>query len=337
MPVTADTDTDAIVIGAGHNGLVAANLLADAGWRVVVLEATPHPGGAIRTAEVTAPGFHSDLYSAFYPLGFASPVLTGLRLEQHGLRWLRSPSVLSHVLPDGRTATLYTDINRTAASVDSFAAGDGAAWREMYDEWLRISPALIDALFRPFPPVRPALGLLRALGSSAELIRFLRFVMLPVRRLGEERFGGEGARMLLAGNSLAYRPGTGERDQCGVRLAAGDARPAGRLPRSGGGAERLVDALVARLVARGGEVRCSARVQSVVVRDGRAWGVRTADGETLSARRAVLADVPAPVLYQRLVASDAPATEVAQGSGELPVGQRHDQSGLGAVRAGAVG
>ncbi|MBA2390652.1 MAG: NAD(P)/FAD-dependent oxidoreductase [Geodermatophilaceae bacterium] len=293
---------DAIVIGAGHNGLVAANILVDAGWRVVVLEATAHPGGAIRTAEVTAPGFHSDLYSAFYPLGYASPVLTGLRLEEYGLEWARSPSVLSHVLPDGRAVTLHTDIEQTAASVGSFAATDGPAWKSMYEEWQRIGPAVIAALFRPFPPVRSAFGLLRALGSSAELLRFLRFAVLPVRRLGEERFDGEGARLLLAGNALHtdLAPEGAISAVFGWLLAMLGQQVGFPVPR--GGSERLVDALVARLETRGGVLHCSTPVRSVVVRDGRARGVRTEDGEEFTARRAVLADVPAPVLYQRLVA-----------------------------------
>ena len=74
---------DAVVIGSGPNGLVAANLLVDAGWDVVVLEAQPEPGGAVRSGEVTAPGFVSDLFSAFYPLGAASPVIAALGLEEH--------------------------------------------------------------------------------------------------------------------------------------------------------------------------------------------------------------------------------------------------------------
>src|SRR3954451_103375 len=96
---------DAIIVGAGHNGLVAANLLADAGWDVVVLEATPHPGGAVRSGYVTAPGYLSDLFSSFYPLGYASPVMRELGLAAHGLRWTHSPDVLTHLLPDGRAAT----------------------------------------------------------------------------------------------------------------------------------------------------------------------------------------------------------------------------------------
>src|SRR3712207_8592617 len=81
---------DAIVIGAGPNGLTGANILADAGWDVLVLEAQPAPGGAVRSAEITEPGFVSDLFSAFYPLGIASPHLRRLDLQSHGLEWLRS-------------------------------------------------------------------------------------------------------------------------------------------------------------------------------------------------------------------------------------------------------
>ena len=77
---------DAIVIGAGPNGLVAANVLGDAGWTVLVLEANAEPGGAVRTAEVTAPGFRNDLFSAFYPMTAASPVIAELNLGAFGLR-----------------------------------------------------------------------------------------------------------------------------------------------------------------------------------------------------------------------------------------------------------
>src|SRR4028119_2015716 len=76
---------DANVTGAGPNGLTGANILADAGWDVLVLEAQPGPGGAVRSAELTEPGFLSDCFSAFYPLGVASPHLRALALPHHGL------------------------------------------------------------------------------------------------------------------------------------------------------------------------------------------------------------------------------------------------------------
>src|SRR4051812_44986710 len=104
------SSVDAVVIGAGHNGLVAANLLADAGWSVLVLEAAPQPGGAVRSGHVTAPGFLSDLFSAFYPLGYASPVLRELKLN---LAWTHAPSVFAHLLPDGRAAVVDRSVAAT--------------------------------------------------------------------------------------------------------------------------------------------------------------------------------------------------------------------------------
>ena len=80
---------DAVVIGAGPNGLVAANLLADEGWAVTVIEANDVPGGAVRTEELTVPGFSHDVFSAFFPLAMVSPAIRSLELEKWGLRWAR--------------------------------------------------------------------------------------------------------------------------------------------------------------------------------------------------------------------------------------------------------
>ena len=147
----AGQTADAVVIGAGPNGLVAANALVDAGWDVVVLEANDEVGGAVRSAEVTAPGFVTDMFSAFYPLAAASPVIRDLDLGAHGLTWVQAASVLAHALDDGRAAVLSPDAARTAASVDAFAHGDGEAWLAMFEQWRRIRDPLLDALFTPFP------------------------------------------------------------------------------------------------------------------------------------------------------------------------------------------
>lgn len=316
--------SDAVVIGAGPNGLVAANRLVDAGWDVVVLEANAVPGGAVRTAEVTAPGFRNDLFSAFYPLGVASPPLADLRLERHGLEWRRAPLVVAHPTPGGPTAVLSTDGSETEASLDRFASGDGDGWRRLYALWEQVGDRLLEALLRPFPPVVPGARLAAALGPSRALA-FGRLALLDVRRLAAEEFRGEGGGLLLAGCALHtdLSPESTGGALFGL-LLCGLGQQRG-FPVPAGGAQSLTDALVRRLVERGGRIECGVRATRVDVRSGRAVGVTAADGTTYDARRAVLADVGAPALYTSLVAAEhLPATVLAD--------MRRFQYGSGTVK-----
>ncbi len=291
---------DAVVIGSGPNGLVAANMLADAGWDVLVLEAAAVPGGAVRSAELIEPGYRNDVCSAFYPLGAGSPVLARLGLEQFGLRWLRAPLALAHPTLDGSCPVLSTDLDETAASLDEGARGDGDAWRDLYGRWVSLESALLGAMLTPFPPVRAGLRLGLSM-RPAELARFARFTLIPVRRLGEEHFRGQDARLLLAGSALhadlapeATLSGFFGWLMCSLGQHIG-------FPVPEGGAGELSGALVRRLEARGGRVECDAPVVKVLVRDGEAVGVRLSGGEEIRASRAVVADVDGPTLYRSLV------------------------------------
>lgn len=139
---------DAVVIGAGHNGLVAANVLADAGWSVRVVEAEDEPGGAVRSGELVEPGFVHDRFSSFYPLAAASPVFRALGLE---IPFRHGPLVLAHPAPDGTCAVLERD------------GGDA--------RFARIEPALLRGMTTPFPQVRAALQLALEPGAAALLRR----------------------------------------------------------------------------------------------------------------------------------------------------------------------
>jgi phytoene dehydrogenase-like protein len=298
-------EVDAVVIGSGPNGLVAATLLADVGWDVLVLEQRETPGGAVTSAEITAPGFTNDVYSAFYPLGLGSPVIGALNLD---VQWQHAPAVLAHVLPDDRVALLSRDVDVTAKSVGSFAHSDAEAWQAEHARWQQVRGAVLESLLRPFPPVRGGLSLLRTLGAG-DALRLVRLLTLPVRRLGEELFAGEGARLLLAGNTMHSDLGPDQAGGAGFGwLLAMLAQEVGNpVPR--GGAGELTASLVRRF---GGRIETGARVTEVLHARGVAVGVRLADGSVVRARRAVLADVPAPRLYLDLIGGYALPSKLAE-------------------------
>lgn len=294
--------SDAVVVGAGHHGLVAANILADRGWDVTVLEAQSELGGAVRSDHEA--GFVRDMFSAFYPLALASPVLGSMALEEYGLRWRVPDVALAHVTSDGRSAVLSTDVNETAASLESFAPGDGERWLGLYEEWRRIGEQVVSLLLRPFPPIRPAVPLLAQLGMR-DTLRLARRGVLPVRRFGEEEFEGEGGPLLLAGNALHadLSPEAVLSGFFGWLLTCLGQQHGFPVPE--GGAGQIISALHGRLLDRGGRVVTSAPVGRVTTSGSRATGARTVDGRLFEARRAVIADVGAPQLYLDLVDSRA--------------------------------
>lgn len=294
---------DAIVIGAGPNGLVAANHLADAGWSVLVLEAQDEVGGAVKSARDIHPDFEHDTFSAFYPLAEASPTIRSFGLEQHGLTWRHAPAVLGHPLRDGSWAMLHRDREVTAALFDASHPGDGAAWLDLCSTWDRIGDHVVGALLSPFPPVRHGLGALARLRSVGGL-DFVRLMLTPVSDVGPDLFGGTHPGLVLAGNAghadiPLNAPGSG---LMGILMSMLGQTVGFPVPEGGAGA--LAHALSRRFEALGGEIRLSTPVVRVEVERGRATGVRTADGEVLTARRAVVADVVAPHLYGGLVSPD---------------------------------
>lgn len=289
---------DAVVVGAGPNGLVAANRLVDAGWRVLLLEAQPTVGGAVRSDREVHREFVHDTFSSFYPLAGVSPTIRSFGLEDHGLVWRHAPAVLGHLVGD-RWALLHRDREVTAQSLDGFAPGDGDAWLELCREWDVIGDRLIDGLLSPFPPVRAGLGLAARLPRAGGL-EMVRTLLTPALDLAQQRFAGAGAQVLLAGNAghadiPLDAPGSGL-----MALMMSMMGQTAGFPVPEGGAGRLAKALLQRFTSRGGVSHTSAEVTRVLVEDGRAVGVETADG-TRHHAGAVLADVAVQHLYGRMV------------------------------------
>jgi phytoene dehydrogenase-like protein len=240
---------DAVVVGAGPNGLAAAITLAQSGRSVLVLEAEATPGGGTRTAELSLPGYLHDICSTIQPLGVSSPFFKSLDLEQHGLEWIYPPAALAHPFDDGSVALLERSFDATAATLGA----DGAAWERLFRPFVEQSARLNSSLLAPvWPPRHPLL-----------LARFGLPAIRSARGLASARFKGQYARGLFAGMAAHSMVPLEQLATASFGLVLGVSAHAVGWPVAKGGSQRIVDALVRQLRALGGEIECGRRVASL--------------------------------------------------------------------------
>lgn len=296
--------SNAIVIGAGPNGLAAAIRLAGAGRSVTVLEAADAPGGSVRTAELTLPGFRHDVYSAVHPAGAASPVFGAMPLEKHGLEWVHPEACVAHTLTPERSAVLYRSLEETAASLDALHPGDGAAWADFAGPYIDAADAVKATMLHGFPPVLGPLKLLAGVGPI-RLAQFTRLLATSSVSFGRRLFEGEGARAWL---HSAAAHSDAPADAPGSAIAAFYLNLLGHVvgwPSPRGGAQAITDALVAHLAELGGTVQTDARVVGIEALGRTVTGVRMADGERLPAS-IVIADL-SPRAVAAMAGDDLPS------------------------------
>jgi phytoene dehydrogenase-like protein len=287
--------TRVLVIGAGHNGLVAAIHLAQAGADTLVLEHGPRPGGATRSSARTLPGFIHDDHAAFVPMTIASPAMRELELEREGLRWITPPTVMAHPFEDGTAIALHRDVRATVASLGG-TAGEG--WARAMDELLPHATTLVETILSPLPPVAGPLRLATALRRDG--LDWARRMLGSIEALGLELFDGDRrATAWLAGSAQhsGLPPSTAGSGAFGLLLQVLGHSHGWPLPAGGMGA--VADALVARAERDGARIRCDATAEQIVVRGGRVAGVRLAGGEEVDAD-AVISTVSALPLSRML-------------------------------------
>ena len=303
---------DAVVIGAGHNGLVAANLLAQSGWDVIVVEAMDQPGGAVATDELH-PGYKTDRFSSFYPMTAASPVMSEMNLEAYGVRWSHAPKVLAHLRSDAPASVVFMDPERTAAELSRSDAGDAAAWLAMSRQWDRIGGPLMGSLLSPFPPIRKLLH--TAWAGRHDIADLVKLPVQSMESFAAARFTGDDPTLLLTGLALHADVSPADPPSALIGwLLVSLAQTVG-FPVPVGGASVIIDALLARLAAHGGQVRVRSAVESIRVDHGRAIGVDTHSGY-IDARHGVIAACDAQILYSRLLAPrDVPASYLRKMAG----------------------
>ncbi|MPZ88476.1 MAG: FAD-dependent oxidoreductase [Nitriliruptorales bacterium] len=273
---------DALVVGAGPNGLSAAITLARWGRSVLVLEAAERPGGAVITEELTLPGFRHDVFSSVYPAAVASPVLARMPLERHGLRWVHPPVAMAHPMPDGRAAALYLGLERTVESLERLAPGDGRAWEAFMSPYVRHFEALRRMMLGGFPPVGGGVRLLATLGLDG-VLEFARMLLMSADALAGELFRGEHATAWLYGSTLHGDVPPQESGSAITGMYMNVMGHAVGWPSPAGGADGLSGALVGYLHALGGKLRTSSRVDRIVTVGNRVAGAVLAGGDRVRA------------------------------------------------------
>jgi phytoene dehydrogenase-like protein len=303
---------DAVVIGAGVNGLAAALHLASKGWKVVVVERAAVAGGAVKTGEITRPGFRHDLYAMNLGLFAGSSFFAAHkdRLLANGLKFVGAEQCFATAFPDGTWLGVGKDAQANAARIEAISPADAERWRSMTWSFSEDAPhifALLGSRLPSWAALRVAYAAWRARGT-AWVADTMRLLLSSPREWLDENFESDKVKAMLGiwGMHLDFSP-----DVAGGALfpyleAMADQTFGMALGQ--GGADTIITAMVRAIEAAGGEVRLNAPVSRVTVENGVANGVVLASGERLDASRAIIANLHPRVLFGDLVTEQSPAT-----------------------------
>jgi phytoene dehydrogenase-like protein len=303
--VTVAGDPDAIVIGGGPNGLVAALELQRAGLRTLLLEAHPRRvGGGLGTEPLTGvEGFRHDVGAAFFPFGTTSPAFAGLDIP-----WRFAPIESAHPALDG-TAGIVTRGSTPAR------APDAARWDRLREWYARIQGHFLPALTGPFPTVGPALAL-----GPANWVRLAAAFARTGRGLSNAWFATEASRRVLPGLSLHVDAGPDDAFGAGIGLVLTLQALTGGFPVAEGGSATIAHVLLDAFERAGGSVRTAAHVKRVIVANDRATAVALDDGTQILARQAVVSDTSAAALYLGLLGGSHQPDRVRRRMERFPYG-----------------
>ncbi len=300
---------DAIVIGAGHNGLAAAIELQKRGWSVAVVEAKPEAGGAVKTREVTLPGFRHDLAAMNLSMFAGSAFFAANRdaLIAQGLGLVPAADCFASVFRDGSFLGVSTDLEKTAGRIAALSEKDAAAWRQMLAEFAGDAPHIFGLLGAPMPSFQSAKVAWKAWREKGTswLYDTARLLLASPRDFLDSRFEHPKVKAMMAawGLHLDFAP-----DVAGGALfpyLESMANQAFGMVIGQGGADTIIKAMTGVFTAKGGKLLLDAPVEAITLSGGKASGVRLADGRVLQASRAVISNVHPKLVFGKLLPKDA--------------------------------
>jgi len=299
---------DVIIIGAGHNGLVCAAYLLKAGYSVLLLERRSVPGGAATTEEAMpdkAPGFNFNLCAIDHEFIHLGPVVEELELTKYGLEYLYCDPVVFCPHPDGQYFLAHRSVAKTCAEIERFSPRDAKKYAEFTDFWQRVIGMMIPIFNAPPKSVIDMAGnydpaklkdLFSVVGGPDKALDFIRTMFSSPRDILEEWFDSEVLKAPLARlASELGAPPSQKTISVGAIMMAMRHEPGMARPRGGTGA--LVKALLNLVQSKGGVVLTDSPVDKVLVDDGRAVGVRIANGKEYRATKGVISNIDAKRLF----------------------------------------
>jgi phytoene dehydrogenase-like protein len=272
---------DGIIIGAGHNGLISAAYLAQAGYRVAVFERRDMVGGAVSTKELI-PGYQIDLGGSAHILIRQTPIVQELELERFGLRYLELDPMFVAPFPDGETVFIYRDLQRTADHIESLFPGQGEAYHRFVTDWQGFARTMRNVFLSSPSPFEIGKQMIFGDFSPLPWQQELRHILRPYQSVLESYFDEEKLQTLIAWMAAQSGPPPTE-PLTGPFALWHSLYHDGGVARPEGGSGMLTQALRAHIESHGGDVFTDAPVEEILVRNGQARGVRV-DGDPYTSR-----------------------------------------------------
>lgn len=301
---------DAILIGAGHNGLTCACYLAKAGLKVLVLEDYRLIGGMTLTEEITLPGFKSDIHAFGYSLATLSPVPNELDLKSHGFELIHPEISISHLFPNNHGhISIYKSLEKTLESIKKYSERDARSWKKIFDEYMTNRDKIVSVL--NLPPVNPLEDTGSVSTENTDMVETLevigdtyRLLTQSMRSWCNENFESDEAKAMFG--SFAPFVGLSPDDAGGGDLCylfSAIMQDGGNNVVKGGFVN-LPIALANYLQSRGGQIMTSSRVKKIMIENGRAIGVELANGKMIGAKKLVASSTDPSTLILNLIGEE---------------------------------